>query len=275
MNKKDIKIFKAAGAQLPMYQTEKAAGFDFHAYLEGDFKENGRRLEVMERALIGTGIFMDLGDNEMQIRPRSGLAKKHGITVLNSPGTIDGDYRGEIKILLINLGQEAFTIKQGERIAQGVVSKPERVDWSEVHSLNDLEPSQRGAGGFGSTGVKDKAEKFETGPVEVKKEVTAKDAKAEAEALEADFEIDDTQNTFASIGLIPSEEALNPSGENAEENINKGEKPDTHQSDHGQERRISDQPVSGSSDTEEPVEKGNGQKTTGKRGKTSKKSSEK
>ncbi|MEE1119564.1 MAG: dUTP diphosphatase, partial [Bacteroidales bacterium] len=107
-------------------------------------------LQPMQRALIPTGLYIELpAGTEAQIRPRSGLAFKHGITVLNSPGTIDADYRGEIKVLLINLSQEPFEIKDSERIAQMVVSKHETVEWQLVESLNE---TQRGEGGFGHTG---------------------------------------------------------------------------------------------------------------------------
>ena len=109
-------------------------------------------LNPMERAMIPTGLFIELPVGyEAQVRPRSGLAAKHGITVLNTPGTIDADYRGEIKVILINLSSEAFEIQHGERIAQMVIAKHETVQWEEVEVLSDTE---RGAGGFGSSGVK-------------------------------------------------------------------------------------------------------------------------
>lgn len=107
-------------------------------------------LHPMERCLVPTGLFMELPEGyEAQIRPRSGLALKHGITVLNSPGTIDADYRGEIKIILVNLSQEAFVIRDGERVAQMLVARHEQVEWVEVEALDE---SVRGAGGFGHTG---------------------------------------------------------------------------------------------------------------------------
>jgi dUTP pyrophosphatase len=114
--------------------------------------EESIELKSLERVLVPTGLFMELPvGTEAQIRPRSGLAFKNGITVLNTPGTIDADYRGEIKVLLVNLSNEPFTIEPGERIAQMVVAKHEQVEWEEQSELSE---SERGAGGFGSTGVK-------------------------------------------------------------------------------------------------------------------------
>ncbi len=130
-------------AVIPSYQTEEAAGFDLHS-IENTVINPG------ERKLIGTGLAFEIERGyEVQIRPRSGLAFKHGITVLNSPGTIDSDYRGEIKVLLINLGSEPFEIKCGERIAQAVVAPVIQAEIVEVENLSDTE---RGSGGFGSTG---------------------------------------------------------------------------------------------------------------------------
>jgi len=130
-------------AQIPAYQTKEAAGFDLHS-IEDTIINPG------ERKLIGTGLAFEIERGyEVQIRPRSGLAFKHGITVLNSPGTIDSDYRGEIKVLLINLGSEPFEIKCGERIAQAVVAPVIQAEIEEVENLSDTE---RGSGGFGSTG---------------------------------------------------------------------------------------------------------------------------
>jgi dUTP pyrophosphatase len=137
----------AVGLQLPTYATEQSAGMDLSAAL-------GEALELGpgDRALIPTGLSIALpAGYEAQIRPRSGLALKNGITVLNSPGTIDADYRGEIKVLLINHGKEAFTVERGMRIAQMVVERYETVGWKVV---KDLEESDRGEGGFGSTGTK-------------------------------------------------------------------------------------------------------------------------
>ncbi len=131
---------------IPSYQTDHSAGLDLHACLEED-------VEILpgEVRLIPTGISIELPDGyEAQVRPRSGLASKHGITVLNTPGTIDPDYRGEVKVILINLGKEPFKISHGMRIAQMIISKFERV---EVEEVSDLSPTVRGEGGFGSTGV--------------------------------------------------------------------------------------------------------------------------
>ena len=130
-------------AIIPAYQSEEAAGFDLHS-IEDYVLKTG------ERKLINTGLAFETEPGyEVQIRPRSGLAFKHGITVLNSPGTIDSDYRGEIKVLLINLGSEDFEIKKGERIAQAVVAPAIQAEIVEVDELND---TKRGKGGFGSTG---------------------------------------------------------------------------------------------------------------------------
>jgi dUTP pyrophosphatase len=130
-------------AEIPQYQTEEAAGFDLHSVEDVVIAPN-------ERKLIGTGLSFEIPKGyEIQIRPRSGLAYKHGITVLNSPGTIDSDYRGEIKVLLINHSNESFEIKVGERIAQAVIQEVIQVTFEEVEELND---TARGAGGFGSTG---------------------------------------------------------------------------------------------------------------------------
>jgi dUTP pyrophosphatase len=136
----------AVGLQLPTYATEQSAGMDLTAALEEAFD-----LEPGMRTLVPTGLSMALPIGfEAQIRPRSGLALKHGVTVLNTPGTIDADYRGEIKVILANLGTEAVTIERGMRIAQMVIAKHEHVAWSVVEDLDDTE---RGAGGFGSTGT--------------------------------------------------------------------------------------------------------------------------
>jgi dUTP pyrophosphatase len=130
-------------ALIPAYQTKEAAGFDLHATEDVVINPG-------ERKLIGTGLAFEIEFGyEVQIRPRSGLAYKHGITVLNTPGTIDSDYRGEIKVLLINLGKEAFEIKVGERIAQAVVAPIKQAEIVEVEELSD---TTRGEGGFGSTG---------------------------------------------------------------------------------------------------------------------------
>jgi len=139
-----LKIKKLTSkAQIPAYQTDESAGFDLHS-IEDIIIQPG------ERKLIGTGLAFEIPKGyEIQIRPRSGLAYKHGISVLNSPGTIDSDYRGEIKILLINHSNENFEIKVGERIAQAVIQAVIQATFEEVEELND---TKRGTGGFGSTG---------------------------------------------------------------------------------------------------------------------------
>ena len=142
-----VKIINKSQHPLPAYETILSAGMDLRASLTESII-----LQPMQRALIPTGLYIELpAGTEAQIRPRSGLAFKHGITVLNSPGTIDADYRGEIKVLLINLSQEPFEIKDSERIAQMIISKHETVEWQLVESINQTE---RGEGGFGSTGTK-------------------------------------------------------------------------------------------------------------------------
>lgn len=130
---------------LPSYMTEHSAGMDLYAHIDSNVE-----LAPMERTMIPTGISISLPDGyEAQIRPRSGLAIKHGISLVNSPGTIDADYRGEIKVIMINLGDASFTIKRGERIAQMVVHEVSRVQWAEV---DDHDETARGDGGFGHTG---------------------------------------------------------------------------------------------------------------------------
>ena len=141
------KIVNKSTNATPAYATAQSAGMDLRANLESPIT-----LNPMERAMIPTGLFIELPVGyEAQVRPRSGLAAKHGITVLNTPGTIDADYRGEIKVILINLSTEPFEIQHGERIAQMVIAKHETVQWEEVEVLSDTE---RGASGFGSSGVK-------------------------------------------------------------------------------------------------------------------------
>lgn len=141
----EIKIVNRSGQPLPAYATDLSAGMDLRACLE-----NSVTLGPLERALIPTGLFIALPAGfEAQVRPRSGLAAKHGVTVLNTPGTIDADYRGEIKVILVNLSHTPFTIVPGERIAQMVVARHERVEWEEAESLDE---TARGEGGFGSTG---------------------------------------------------------------------------------------------------------------------------
>lgn len=140
-----VRIVNRSRNALPLYQTSLSAGMDVRADLEQSVT-----LAPLGRAMIPTGLYVELPEGyEMQVRPRSGLAAKHGITVLNSPGTIDADYRGEIRIILVNLSGEAFTIEPGERIAQLVVARHEQVEWEPVEELGTTE---RGAGGFGSTG---------------------------------------------------------------------------------------------------------------------------
>ena len=140
-----VKVINQSKHDLPEYATLQAAGLDLKANITESIV-----LKPLQRKLIPTGLFIELPESfEAQIRPRSGLAFKNGITVLNSPGTIDADYRGEIKVLLINLSSEEFIINDGERIAQMVVSKHEQIEWLPV---SELENSTRGAGGFGSTG---------------------------------------------------------------------------------------------------------------------------
>ncbi len=140
-----VKIVNRSAHPLPHYQTEGAAGMDLSANLSEDIL-----LKPMERILVPTGLFIELPQGlEAQIRPRSGLAFKSGITVLNAPGTIDSDYRGELKVLLINLSQETFSIKNGERVAQLVIAAYVKTGWEEVPELTT---SVRNEGGFGSTG---------------------------------------------------------------------------------------------------------------------------
>lgn len=141
----EIEIVNVSENELPFYATPQAAGMDLKASIDSVWT-----LQPMERKLIPTGLKIQLPEGfEAQVRPRSGLALKHGITVLNAPGTIDADYRGEIGVILINLGQEAFEIQPGERIAQLVIARYEKVEWKEVELLNE---TNRGEGGFGSTG---------------------------------------------------------------------------------------------------------------------------
>ena len=142
-----VEIVNKSSYDAPFYATINSAGMDLKANIEEAIV-----LEPLQRAMVPTGLYIALPEGtEAQIRPRSGLAAKHGVTVLNTPGTIDADYRGEIKVILVNLSNEAFTINPGERIAQMVVARYEKVEWDEVETLDDTE---RGAGGFGSTGTK-------------------------------------------------------------------------------------------------------------------------
>lgn len=142
-----VKILNKSPFSLPAYQTELSAGLDLKAVLEAPIV-----LAPLERMLVPTGLFIELpAGYEAQIRPRSGFAFNRGITVLNSPGTIDADYRGEIKVLLVNLSPAAATVEHGERIAQMVVARHEKIEWELAQELTDTE---RGGGGYGSTGIR-------------------------------------------------------------------------------------------------------------------------
>jgi len=142
-----IKIINKSNHDLPHYETIASAGMDLRANIS-----ESRILKPLERSIVGTGLFIELPIGiEAQVRPRSGLAAKKGITVLNAPGTIDADYRGEIGVILVNLSNEEFTINNGERIAQLVIAKHERTEWIQVEELSETD---RGEGGFGSTGTK-------------------------------------------------------------------------------------------------------------------------
>lgn len=141
----DIKIINKSAHKLPHYETDFSAGMDLRANIEEPIT-----LKPLERAIVKTGLFMELPLGfEAQVRPRSGLAAKKGVTVLNAPGTIDADYRGEIGVILVNLSNEDFVVNNGERIAQMVIAKHEHITWNEVDILGE---TSRGAGGFGSTG---------------------------------------------------------------------------------------------------------------------------
>lgn len=140
-----VKVINRSKHDLPRYETALSAGMDVRANLDEPII-----LKPLARALVPTGLFVELpAGYEMQVRPRSGLAAKFGLTVLNAPGTIDADYRGEVKVILANLSGEEFTINDGERIAQLVVARHEQVEWEQAEELSD---TSRGAGGFGSTG---------------------------------------------------------------------------------------------------------------------------
>lgn len=142
-----VKVMNMSGNELPQYATELAAGMDVRAANDEPIV-----LKPLQRALVPTGLFVEIpAGHEIQVRPRSGLAAKKGVTVLNAPGTIDADYRGEIRVILVNLSSDDFVIERGERIAQLVLARHERMEWEESGSL---EESARGTGGFGSTGVK-------------------------------------------------------------------------------------------------------------------------
>ena len=143
----EVKIVNKSNNSLPQYETVNSSGLDLRAFIETDII-----LRSLERVLVPTGLFISIPHGfEAQVRPRSGLAFKHGVTVMNTPGTIDADYRGEIKVILVNLSNDEFVIKSGERICQLVFSKVEQINWEEV---NVLDETKRGAGGFGHTGTK-------------------------------------------------------------------------------------------------------------------------
>lgn len=147
MNHLDVNIINKSRHPLPSYATEGAAGMDVRANLSEPIV-----LNPLERAVVPTGLYVAIPKGyECQVRPRSGLAAKHGITVANAPGTIDSDYRGEVKVILVNLSGSPFTIADGERIAQLVIARYERIEWHPVESLDDTD---RGDGGFGHTGLK-------------------------------------------------------------------------------------------------------------------------
>ncbi|WP_373518190.1 dUTP diphosphatase [Pricia sp.] len=142
----NIKIINKSPHKLPHYETDASAGMDLRASISESVT-----LEPLGRAIIKTGLFIELPVGiEAQVRPRSGLAAKNGISVLNAPGTIDADYRGEVGVILVNLSNESYTIKNGERIAQLVIARHERAEWEEVEELSQ---TSRGEGGFGSTGI--------------------------------------------------------------------------------------------------------------------------
>ena len=142
-----VKVINKSGNPLPAYATALSAGLDVRANNETPIE-----LKPLGRAIVPTGLFLEIpAGYEVQVRPRSGLAAKRGITVLNAPGTIDADYRGEVCVILVNLGAEPFVIERGERIAQLVLARHEVIEWEESESLAE---SERGSGGFGSTGVK-------------------------------------------------------------------------------------------------------------------------
>lgn len=142
-----IKIINKSNHALPSYETLASAGMDLRAHISESIT-----LKPMERKIVPTGLFLELPVGlEAQVRPRSGLAAKKGVTVLNAPGTVDADYRGEVGVILVNLSTEDFVVENGERIAQLVIAKHERAQWLEVDTLSETD---RGTGGFGSTGVK-------------------------------------------------------------------------------------------------------------------------
>jgi len=143
----EVKIVNKSNNPLPYYETPLSAGMDLRAFCEEPIV-----LKPLQRAMVPTGLFIELPEGfEAQVRPRSGLSAKKGVTVLNSPGTVDADYRGEIKVIMVNLSDEEFAIHSGDRIAQMIIARHERVTFNQTDALNE---TQRGAGGFGHTGVK-------------------------------------------------------------------------------------------------------------------------
>ena len=146
----DIKFMNKSELEDPIYQHVEDSGFDFRANIDEDIT-----IKPLERVLVPTGLYFEIHDEyELQVRPRSGLAIKHGISVLNTPGTVDSNYRGEVKIILVNLSNEKYIIKRGDRIAQGVVCYVLKTKWASLKKVNKLTPTTRGSGGFGSTGKK-------------------------------------------------------------------------------------------------------------------------
>jgi dUTP pyrophosphatase len=144
----EIKFVNKSELEDPFYQHPEDSGFDFRANIEDDMV-----IGSLQRILVPTGLYFEIHDEyELQVRPRSGLAIKHGITVLNTPGTVDSNYRGEIKIILVNLSNEKYTVKRGDRIAQGVISYVLKTKWAKLKRVSKLSYSTRGDGGFGSTG---------------------------------------------------------------------------------------------------------------------------
>lgn len=155
--KMSIKFINKSNNEDPKFQTEGAAGFDFRANLlnEGEVITIGPSGSGNNIAMVPTGLFFELPESiELQVRPRSGLAAKNGVTVLNSPGTVDSDYRGEVKVILINHGTEEFVISNGDRIAQGVLSAVSNKQFIKLNKVDELNETERSSGGFGSTGVK-------------------------------------------------------------------------------------------------------------------------
>lgn len=142
-----VKVINKSGMDLPRYATEFSAGVDVRAAIEAPVT-----IEPLGRAIVPTGLYLEIpAGYEVQVRPRSGLAAKKGVTVLNAPGTIDADYRGEVCVILVNLSNEAFIVERGERIAQLVLARHEHIEWENAENLSE---SERGEGGFGSTGTK-------------------------------------------------------------------------------------------------------------------------